>query len=1666
MASYLSNIKIHTDPATFTTESVVIANISAKGLKANIMDSVREILTLIAQNQEIRDSKDVRKFFRLFKFCSISSSILDSFILTNPWAQSLKRTYEWVRLINEQRKQEFETAVYASTSAVDLAKLAKHAIRQKDYAAIMLLLDRNCTSAQNLLKIVNAFDANALRELVTTHFMLFVQLTLTCLYWGNFQKLHECLDAAGSFPWHDIDIEMGCIFENLCYLADENIAVKTLRTILSFGYNPFVNCRSCSTLYDYAELSRNSKLHKLVIEEILLLPECIDDDGCKLPSFLYGIFKDEKNLVSIFDLNLVDIKKLMRGVQSSIVTPEQFRVLFPLLLPHTYPLNAKRPDYSDSFFASLQESLKENSRMLSATMPTDQIGEASLDRLDTLKFLWSNLEDQFIYVKKILDEALNTSKEEYLTSWLKVYIYRLNKLSVYFLDLQRSYWQAHKNQKSASPLEWMHRTILYGSASELTGLVTFNQIDVNAPINFDVEHSAFVAVREGQREKIKIWLEAGGNPNLSNSVGETLLGIACHKLQYEIAELLINAGAVLKHIFTVLNEDEIDEFSLVEYYSRQCSSVFNQNKINMLRVLLLALVRKRCVLEDNPLGKEHGLQTLKSSLVKATLKFLGLQYGGYFLRQILGPNFLYECMYGAHSYALRRYIYEFSNESIVKFLKYVRNSSDEQELIERNLGIEAVLSHENYIQLLYCSTFRNDEDNFQRLFHTPKLILDRINHDQKIYKVHHRILLTVFSELLFKENSNKVCFEEAWESFPSDKKVFKKCVQRRMLLTRTSDVKVLIFEKERMNRFVATYTWMEHVVCYAQSISQILSDNKRLEKLKKGYREFVQRCNEHITLLDQLIDASIPLPQSFTFDDLSIFIENLRCGEDEQTKSKIESLSRLTGGQEILFKVLIHIFSIEDEDLVEAYEKIVRCIIEFAPQLVREPSFVSNEPVIYTFLTVTDYLPSVILAVNNGYKPSIELVCNNLIHIPNDYLKAFKYILCIIFDNASEVEKKDFIKSIEWDNYYMSFKLAKLLIIEIVLQNSKNLERLLAQCLYNNRNCFSKNEMVQLLAVSGNRKTSELTCHYKFLEEQSKPFELEKVFPDVKKRNILMFRIMAWIKDPSEMRVYRTRTSRSFSNYFRNHPIPFFSESLLSRGLRCTSMINSEAEDTCYSLISNTIALYKRLSGGLLVSHRINQPQPPNQYSFTKENIFAFILSKRNDNDTALQNRCNWVLRQFADSDPFVESFLNSRVSRAGYGELQAFSTVLRQQWFGRRSSYQADAISLTAHIIFTPLAPKERIIKFKHQYWQKSELLSWGNQLEAYQLIRCENTGCTLSQVEGEFMNSVLISESKALRFIRPKAENLVKIKLKDWYEDDIQGSFEVPLSSLTSNIDVELSEFSLFAQNICSGVNRDGKWVHFSGAYNVLIAYASINREMFYQRYSRLIQEKHNELEKQNRFTDDCLKFNVDLLKFFYPHPEYLKQALIKREIVVIEVIKDLISKEFSQSMHFIQSGLGIDQRQLDTHINEYLNTLPNGTVILHSYRESIKVLEIAMRELVLSRDEGALIAGFLESAQEFEVDEEKDLNAIEEEIKSFNFKVVRVPGLFIRDDVQINFFRGAGAGTNGDEDYYECSYSNVPGEEILRDAFSLYLKRQCGIDKVLFYKDAEGVKNSKRI
>ena len=81
--------------------------------------------------------------------------------------------------------------------------------------------------------------------------------------WGNHQKLQDLLIIAESFPWHDIDIEMGCIFEHLCDLDDESTAVETLRILLRFGYSPFVNCRSCSTLCDYAESSKKSKLHKL-----------------------------------------------------------------------------------------------------------------------------------------------------------------------------------------------------------------------------------------------------------------------------------------------------------------------------------------------------------------------------------------------------------------------------------------------------------------------------------------------------------------------------------------------------------------------------------------------------------------------------------------------------------------------------------------------------------------------------------------------------------------------------------------------------------------------------------------------------------------------------------------------------------------------------------------------------------------------------------------------------------------------------------------------------------------------------------------------------------------------------------------------------------------------------------------------------------------------------------------------------------------------------------------------------------------------------------------------------------------------------------------------------------------------------------------------------------
>ncbi|MFA6916658.1 MAG: hypothetical protein WC222_09695 [Parachlamydiales bacterium] len=1693
-------------------EKITLECHSPRRKNCSITKIVSNMVRLINAGGEIEVNKKVKSFFRLFSFCTtVSSPLIDSFVKECPTASQLKKTYEVVRLILEKNQAQVVQEISKAAEELDYGKIAKHAAAQMQPLVIRALLDRTCDDADKQAQIITACSKAFLTKLRDDGDELLVQMVITCIYWGKYKVLDVLLQLYPQFDWDTIDIEMGEIFELLCN-GSIGEAGSTLRVLTAHGYNPLKPCGKGISFYSYALDSNNRILQKFFIDEVLF-----EESVNTLVEFLFELFKDKPDLVGFNDLEFKDPTLLLNTLRHAEFTKEQFTVLFPLVLTQIYPLNSKRPTLDKDSMSALFERWGELYQLIIQTIPAN-LDDITKDTLESVKFLVREYYDENVtYIYALLNQAVQVLPA---TSKTRVWIFELlstfNQSFYTAQEKQKEVWSIYRGLHFAdsgteySPpsliISKMHHVILYGNLLELTGFLNLYPAIVNNvpfakeehvvfsngnvleragfldsfPNIVEEEHAVFSLVRERRGDTLLLWLERGGNPNLSNSHGETLLGIACHKMYFEIINILIKAGAYIQPHFMYVEDSAVDRFSLMDLLTREQGSLNNKDKVNTLYVLLYFLFGGEPYrLEIGSQDKKSFEDSLKRDLVVATFQFLGLNYGCSYLINVIGEEALFQIIYGDQSYLLRRYIYQADNGIILKQLnkfKYSQELEIEKKLLQGSNDLNIFIKADNYIEYLYHYTFRRDSKSLERLVQHKSAISQRIREDTALQGVSIRKLLAVISKLIEYENVDNFDFEELWDSFQDDELRVQKFTLEREIDT-LSDISTLLMVHSEIARINQRYSWMEHVITEAQLHNVPSNIHHELDRWKARYHGIIeasQNCLETLKL--RIGGCALPgedLLMTFSCEDNNSFVETLiftlQSKNEEERQADIENIASTAFGQNILFELIITCIENHDDEQVDASADLIKHIIALYPTIIRAPRFQGNSEVASVLLTHNAYLDLLLFLLERGYRLSADQINLNSIHLDENSLTAFDAIIQSRFNNSHLQEIIDFLKALNWDNYEMGSELARIIIIHLAKLANPSLEKAFACILFKNQNHFKSDEIAYLLSIARKHKAKILAQKYNSLvwnKRFGNPWkEISKVFPNSTKLISLQHQIITWVQDPSRMRFYRKLTQNALDANFFHCKLTFLenSEDISRKWIKEQS---KEAETTDFDLMDKLIRVFKQITLGQLL-HFNHQPLQTGE-AF-KKGLFAFLLQKQAERDTKVQNRALWVLQKFSQTDVTVESILRYRiVHESGPSKISSLVNSYAVSHFARRPFFQPESISISAKMLFHPLISQQTVVeKRPFAEWNKRTLIAWGQQNTSVVCFRAQETGCIPKSDEGDFSNHIFLDSAVSVRARSPLAYIAeVDSFFKTDYKDELASCFSESHSTEVDGTEsVISSQFAFFRRNICKAVNKAGESIFLCGGYNIATAYFSVLQGEFRETYKNAIQDKLDLLEKNRSISCECLFRNKPLRSYIKAiFPAFLDDNYIRKEIAFIEVVKDMLRAEFKNSLHFLRGAYGIDQSQLDRYITGYLSPLPNGVIILHSHTEAIQVLEIALNEIALNPLERDQMSDFLGYAKKFQEDEESELDELEKELTALNFNVIRVPGYYISNEEEVNYFPGH-AGTQAEKDYYECEcFDWVPAEAVLRDAFTLYLKKLCRIDKIFFLKD-KGLTNSVR-
>ncbi|PJD97197.1 MAG: hypothetical protein CK425_03495 [Parachlamydia sp.] len=257
----------------------------------------------------------------------------------------------------------------------------------------------------------------------------------------------------------------------------------------------------------------------------------------------------------------------------------------------------------------------------------------------------------------------------------------------------------------------------------------------------------------------------------------------------------------------------------------------------------------------------------------------------------------------------------------------------------------------------------------------------------------------------------------------------------------------------------------------------------------------------------------------------------------------------------------------------------------------------------------------------------------------------------------------------------------------------------------------------------------------------------------------------------------------------------------------------------------------------------------------------------------------------------------------------------------------------------------------------------------------------------------------------------------------------------------------------NLLRVINRKNEVTILCGALNLLCAYfvAEINQTFVSLDMKRKVEKKVDELLEKGVIQSHHLEETKRILKILNENEKSTSKDAYQA-IAKIEVIRDVLQEELQHPMLVLESGFGFHQSQLELHIDMYILPAPNGVVFLQSYELTVSTLHRIIENGRLTFIEQKVLNSFLKYAKILQNRDEKRLLAILKQLEQLDVTVIQVPGIYVDEHFTINYLNAiVGQGNTGNFAITN-GFKGIPGEDYLRDAFTLMLQAG-GIDSVYF-------------
>lgn len=1545
-----------------------------------------ELIALIKEKGEVNIEVDLKKFTKLYRYYEIPpSETLREYITTNLKALPFKRTNDVIRYVLQGEEEKALQEIRQNSKDLNFIKIAKYAFKHHYYSIIEALLEETLADVDLLNRIFDIADEEVLTHMHHVKAPLLKTMIIHFVYWGKVSQLSKVLKIKKKLNWLSLKLDIGEIIETHLRLQGKKATGDLVKLMCAYRYNPFRGGKSYSSLTNYVILSKNKELIGFFIEEVI-----IHRKPDEMMTFFYELSR--KGLENVLNIELLEI--IQEKLKLATYTVEQLCSLYPLMLPKMYPLNAYRIDLKDF---EIDEAFK---GLISKIERNIHCAYTLSDLLFLKNKISLEEKNKAVFVKNVFTRLLAKFSEENITrARIQEALKKINELFESRESAINSMYSYCKRSflKSDHKIHQMHGILLFGPAKDL------RELYLNAKEAFDVnekgifgEHSIFDVVREGKKDHLIAWLEYGGNPNLINDRGESLLGIACYRWNAEIVDALLEAGAQITSNY-VLEAKGQRFFAAKDLFIRKPESIQIADMVHTHKSLFLHALKI----------KSPSLITL---LMTSLLVVLEVDYGTSFLLQILSRKELTQIIYGKRSYGLRYYLYHFGSGSLLNVLKKLEPTQRVRKEIlffSRTWKISELLADKNFIEYLYLYGILNQESK-KNISHFRVHIENKL---KTIFDIHadpiqflsiisllgtfespkpSREIEVILGEIEGKErdiDSFSMQIEINYDNFP-----------------------IILKTYDGIYSSIEELKWITKNILLCKSYS-IASDlyrgldeiNENLTRLASKYSRLKDELADRLaSYLDaNTINVIDHIPLSYLAAFVEVLVIAFRKQVSDERRLSIIEIKTLRQGSGLLYNTICKLCRESVEENIPKNLEILQDIFTVIPSMAKDRRILANEELSSNLLINKAYKGLLEFLIAAGFITSMKTFSLEIRKADKSYLDGFLLMFRALLDKG-------------YNSYKVQLSSAAYELMERVLSltlsfKDKKANRRFALLLFDNRGALHKTEIDKILKRARENNCHSICRYYNYVVWEDH-FET-RVLPLYSESINLQQRLIAWIQQPFSKKHFIKPIEFATKAFLRN---PFF-----------------ETEWSKKSILQNWIKEFKKLTNGLLIDYSIKRNMDEKaSYRFC-QTLFATLMKGLFVKDVFFRTKALWVLQHFVSTDPLARTLLSlKKVTQKKYVNILSRLTNFQI----KESLTIENTLDTHAKIVFKPLV-KQQIAapKTKENEGVKKALIAWGDQDVTMLAKRAKRMGISFSY----------FSELGDVPYVFLDDKRVIQT-------EEIYADFPY---AQERGLMVTRSVCDFKSYDVVKAKNLVGDTFFFINENTLMQAYTSALEKQHFKsfEYQKLLIEKLHMIKDLGLFTPDSLSCNRHLIREASRQGE--REEMIKQRIGAIEVVCDILYQEFDKALYIFRSQIGISQNHLRKRLSYYLNALPGGTFLLHSHKESIAVLNSALNTFYLTDEERVFLDNCLKNAEQEERCEGQILEACAEELENCQFNVIRVPGIYTSIGIRINYVEGYfGAGE------FQCRKFHVPAEEILMDAFHLYLKKLCGIDKVCFLDDKQ--------